>query len=154
MDCRGGLVFCLLFFTAEGKLIAQKLCPDGKLPLSCFANPCEVNSCPAYPLAECRANYCGGCSAEYYVEGQRVDCSVCRNGDPPEKCDNQCKYARPAPGYKCVAEYCCGCSIKFVELCAKECLIHPCARTVCESGLRCQPNFCDCSAQCVTLTKG
>ena len=54
------------------------LCPDGNDPVTCFAAPCDVSTCSAYPNAECIDNYCGGCSAEYYVDGKKVDCKTTR----------------------------------------------------------------------------
>lgn len=57
-------------------------CDEGVQEVNCFANPCDVNSCDAYPKADCVANYCGGCNAEFYVNGKMVDCSV------PSTCDS------------------------------------------------------------------
>lgn len=37
-------------------------CPDGSLPVNCFADPCKFKSCPRG--ATCHSNYCGGCNAE------------------------------------------------------------------------------------------
>merc|ERR1719297_389122 len=31
----------------------------------CFADPCNINTCPAYPDASCTSNYCGGCNAVF-----------------------------------------------------------------------------------------
>ena len=45
-------------------------------PVQCFVDPCEVAKCPAYPGAECVPNYCGGCSADFFVNGELVDCSA------------------------------------------------------------------------------
>ena len=36
----------------------------------CFADPCTVTRCPAYPDARCLANYCGGCNAVFYDENE------------------------------------------------------------------------------------
>ena len=47
-------------------------CPEGYV--ECLVDPCLVNSCPSYPNAECEANYCGGCYADYYINGELVDC--------------------------------------------------------------------------------
>ena len=43
-------------------------CPGGVPLLRCFVDPCERASCPAYPKARCRTNYCGRCAAEFYGE--------------------------------------------------------------------------------------
>ncbi|XP_006815798.1 uncharacterized protein LOC100375670 [Saccoglossus kowalevskii] len=64
-------------------------CPDGQLPTQCTTNPCQVSQCASHPNAECHANYCGGCFAEFYDEyGMKVNCNdivcsdtiVCYNG--------------------------------------------------------------------------
>jgi len=46
-----------------------------EFPVECFADPCEVGECPAYPEAECVANYCDGCWADFYINGELLDCS-------------------------------------------------------------------------------
>jgi len=38
--------------------------------------------CDAYPDAECVANYCGGCFADFYMGGEKVDCDK-----PPVTCE-------------------------------------------------------------------
>ncbi|MFQ6610109.1 MAG: hypothetical protein ACE5D7_04840, partial [Fidelibacterota bacterium] len=42
----------------------------------CFIDPCEVTACDYYPDAECVSDYCGGCYADFYVDGELVDCAV------------------------------------------------------------------------------
>lgn len=37
----------------------QGQCPPGTPQVRCFADPCSVNRCPAYPHARCVSNYCG-----------------------------------------------------------------------------------------------
>lgn len=32
--------------------------------------------CPAFPAATCEANYCGGCNADWFVNGHKVDCNA------------------------------------------------------------------------------
>ena len=49
-------------------------CAPGVYLMRCTAIPCDVNDCPAYPRAECRNNYCGGCNAEFFVNNRKVDC--------------------------------------------------------------------------------
>ncbi|KAL3885493.1 hypothetical protein ACJMK2_025546 [Sinanodonta woodiana] len=49
-------------------------CPDGSHEVQCITNPCEVARCPAYPEANCVANYCQGCNAVFFVHGKEVDC--------------------------------------------------------------------------------
>jgi len=45
-------------------------------PVSCVADPCEVDSdCEINTPVECIANYCGGCYADFYdLDGNIVDC--------------------------------------------------------------------------------
>jgi len=42
----------------------------------CFIDPCEVTSCEYYPEAECVADYCGGCFANFYIDGDMIDCGI------------------------------------------------------------------------------
>ena len=49
-------------------------------PLDCFVDPCSVSNCYSYPEAECVANYCGGCWADYYLDNELIQCGV------PEGC--------------------------------------------------------------------
>jgi hypothetical protein len=44
------------------------------MPVDCFADPCLVSECSSYPDAECVANYCGGCWADYYLNGDLIYC--------------------------------------------------------------------------------
>ena len=46
-----------------------------QIPVSCFVDPCMVNECTSYPDAECVANYCDGCWADYYLNGELLNCS-------------------------------------------------------------------------------
>ncbi len=48
--------------------------------VDCFVDPCEVSSCSDYPLAECVSNFCDGCWADYYVNGELVFCNT------PDEC--------------------------------------------------------------------
>lgn len=43
--------------------------------VNCFVDPCSVEKCPAFPHATCVSNYCGGCNAEFYVKGKKVNCN-------------------------------------------------------------------------------
>ena len=47
---------------------------DCQWPVSCFADPCAVSECTSYPGAECVANYCEGCWADYYLNGELINC--------------------------------------------------------------------------------
>ena len=43
-------------------------------PVSCFVEPCTVSNCSSSDSAECSANYCGGCYADYYQEDELITC--------------------------------------------------------------------------------
>ena len=43
-------------------------------PVSCFVEPCTVSNCSSNDGAECAANYCGGCYADYYRDDQLITC--------------------------------------------------------------------------------
>ena len=49
---------------------------DCQWPVSCFADPCAVSECTSYPGAECVANYCEGCWADYYLNGELINCDL------------------------------------------------------------------------------
>jgi len=53
--------------------------PDQPLSL-CKTDPCDVNTCPAYPNARCKADFCGGCNARFFVGDKEVTDS-CGNSD-------------------------------------------------------------------------
>ena len=44
-------------------------CPGCTKPANCPTNPCRYSSCPNFPSAKCRSDYCGGCNARYYLWG-------------------------------------------------------------------------------------
>ena len=46
-----------------------------QIPVSCLVDPCMVSECTSYPDAECVANYCDGCWADYYLNGELINCS-------------------------------------------------------------------------------
>ena len=54
-------------------------CAKGVPLVFCASNPCDSKRCSAYPNAECKANYCGGCNAEFFVDDKKVDCSASLN---------------------------------------------------------------------------
>ena len=49
---------------------------DCQIPVNCFVDPCLVSECTSYPDAECVANYCGGCWADYYLDGEQINCDL------------------------------------------------------------------------------
>ncbi|PIK34290.1 secreted protein, partial [Apostichopus japonicus] len=87
------------------------VCPDGSVIIACKAAPCHVTTCSAYPEAECVNNYCGGCFADWYVDGQLVDC----DGGCTDTIFNcfvrPCQFATCAahPEATCEDNYCGGC---------------------------------------------
>ena len=48
-------------------------CPCLEGYVECFVDPCEVTDCPALPYATCEADYCGGCNANFYQNGELVN---------------------------------------------------------------------------------
>ncbi len=49
-------------------------CTNGKQPVNCFVDPCQVSGCPS---GECESNYCGGCNAEFYDGNGNQTCTPC-----------------------------------------------------------------------------
>ena len=66
----------LLFSISEGPKTASaaRQCPDDKPVVHCVSNPCSVAKCLAFPGAECRPNFCGGCNAEFFLGGAKINC--------------------------------------------------------------------------------
>ena len=48
-------------------------CADQDI-VRCLVDPCQNSSCEAFPNAICKANMCFSCTAEYFVDGNKVDC--------------------------------------------------------------------------------
>ncbi|XP_065177824.1 uncharacterized protein LOC135808547 [Sycon ciliatum] len=76
------------------------LCPDGRPQVNCLVNPC-IRPCDAFPLARCEPDYCGGCSARYYVAaGDAGEVEVmCTVGTvaPPQETEAPGTRQPPAP---------------------------------------------------------
>jgi len=52
-------------------------CPPDKPMVACFANPCSVTKCAAFPNAQCTAEFCGGCHAIFSDDyGNPVNCAA------------------------------------------------------------------------------
>ena len=47
-------------------------CPPDKPPVNCFVNPCKFAKCPAHPNARCVSDFCGGCNARFFEDGEEV----------------------------------------------------------------------------------
>ena len=82
-----------------------KLSNNCQYAVDCFQDPCLVESCPSYPSADCVANYCGGCHADFYnTNGQLItDCEVTSScpGENPSGCfQNGCP-----DGYECIDDW-------------------------------------------------
>ena len=67
-----GIDYSNSFYNSYSECYYQCSCPEGWV--DCFIDPCEMENCPSYPNAECIANYCGGCNAEWFVNGEQVFC--------------------------------------------------------------------------------
>lgn len=66
---------CLRILFSVVALVSIAVCP-GYLPIVyCDANPCENAYCPSHRTAVCRPNYCGSCTAEWFVGETQVKCS-------------------------------------------------------------------------------
>ena len=47
-------------------------CPDCTAPVQCLVDPCDVTTCPAFPEAKCRSDFCGGCNAHFFIRKREV----------------------------------------------------------------------------------
>ncbi|XP_078000283.1 uncharacterized protein LOC144452853 isoform X2 [Glandiceps talaboti] len=103
-------------------------CPQGVDVIRCAIHPCDVTDCPKFPNAQCRANYCGGCNAEFYdLYGNKVDCRLgvkgeldeyygCDPGVPIVACKvDPCLVATcpRVPNARCKFNFCGGCNTEF-----------------------------------------
>ena len=74
VDIEGDTVQCVECEAINVTSIA--ISDDCQMPVACFADPCEVSECISYPDAECVANYCEGCWADYYLNGELINCDL------------------------------------------------------------------------------
>ena len=90
----------------------ETACPDGTQPVSCFSDPCSSSTCPAKPRAQCKANYCGGCNAVWFVGTTQLSADDCTVSENPSGTDEPvCCMAMTAECLACSArktkeEYC------------------------------------------------
>lgn len=70
--CEFSHAFCQWFnILLQTTALMVSPCPRGQV-YNCFVDPCQVSTCPNFPSATCRADYCGGCFARWYLYGQEV----------------------------------------------------------------------------------
>jgi hypothetical protein len=102
-------------------------CTDGSQPVNCLVDPCQVDSCDVEG-AECRANYCGGCNAEWYDPSGVLVCtdptSACNYDDPQRSYVARSPTACQTVRFACAAgrqpffdECGCGCEVSSPTAC-------------------------------------
>ena len=139
-------------------------CPNCTLPFNCLVDPCEVTRCPAFPDAKCRADYCGGCNARFFVgKGKRelevtgrcneitpcsqrggkdigINCGRGTSGECPG--DSYCDI-HPADRF---ATCCCNNTAAFCPNCTQpfNCLVDPCQTESCPAfpAAKCRSEYC------------
>merc|ERR1712184_196698 len=68
------LTTCLvLLFATFISAKPTKFSPLCENQVNCFVDPCQVSKCEGYPDATCVADYCGGCFARWYSNGQLLN---------------------------------------------------------------------------------
>ena len=72
VDIEGDTVQCIECEALNVTSIA--ISDECQMPVYCFVDPCLVSECSSYPDAECVANYCGNCWADYYLYGELINC--------------------------------------------------------------------------------
>nr|XP_039265115.1 kielin/chordin-like protein isoform X1 [Styela clava]XP_039265116.1 kielin/chordin-like protein isoform X2 [Styela clava] len=99
------------------------LCPDGKPPVNCARDPCQGATCPAVSDADCRANYCGGCNADFYIGNRKLADHLCikKESCPPHMPQAGCfspsggsclgQTCRLVPDAECYIDGCGGCKV-------------------------------------------
>ncbi len=71
--CAGGLYYSTSSTQSYAACyLAGSPCPPDKPLVYCFADPCEVTTCPAFPNAKCVSDFCGGCNARFFEGGKEV----------------------------------------------------------------------------------
>ena len=74
VDIEGDTVLCIECEAIN--VTSIEISDECEFPVACFANPCEVSECTSYPDAACVANYCEGCWADYYLDGELINCDL------------------------------------------------------------------------------
>jgi len=74
VDIEGDTIQCVECEAINVSSIA--ISNECQMPVNCFADPCIVSECSSYPDAACVANYCGGCWADYYLNGELIYCDL------------------------------------------------------------------------------
>ncbi|XP_078582341.1 kielin/chordin-like protein isoform X2 [Branchiostoma floridae x Branchiostoma japonicum] len=114
-------------------------CPCDTEYVICRRNPCAGLTCPAFPQAECRVDFCGTCTAVWFVGNRIVNCDGCsQNGEEhgegsswqPEPCQSctcqmgrvlcapiicpppRCRNPVSVPGECCPSPACTDCEYK------------------------------------------
>ena len=59
------------------------VCPDGIPEMTCEDDPCREAMCPSNSSAVCKPNFCGSCTAEWFVGDERIQCNA---NDVPGVC--------------------------------------------------------------------
>merc|ERR1712110_441299 len=123
------LTTCLvLLFATFISAKPTKFNPLCENQVNCFVNPCQVSKCEGYPDATCVADYCGGCFARWYSNGQLLnDCNAAGAlsrrsiSTTTTKCQqvycfvDPCAFAKceKHPEAVCKSNYCGGCNAWF-----------------------------------------
>lgn len=73
-DCPGSKKCCSngCGTTCENPVNGPEGCPPGVPVGNCFADPCDVTQCHAFPKAKCVSDFCGGCNAKFFLGGKEV----------------------------------------------------------------------------------
>ncbi|XP_055346524.1 uncharacterized protein LOC129594003 [Paramacrobiotus metropolitanus] len=101
----------LIIITTAGLTAGRIGCPNGQPVYNCLRSPCSVSSCPAFPGAECRDDYCGGCNARYYVNNRQVNCAS-SGAVSRRKREEHCPFVKcpppdiPCPHSPCANQHC------------------------------------------------
>lgn len=111
MLCIVGCAALLLEIAAAATEAPRPSCTEGVF--NCLVNPCDDGrSCRAYPMATCTPNYCGGCNAEFVLDGTDVTAGCDSECPPPPTgstglCFEGCSADNPCPaGRLCCSNGC------------------------------------------------
>ena len=130
---------------AGGRVPAQYGLKQCKDTVACVEDPCQVNTCPEFPDAECISDFCGGCNARFFEGFKEVtkkcqSSKVCTNiGTVTEvKCDTADQCPGTAICDTASGTCCCG-ETQFA------CIIPPCDSATCPNhpDATCVDEFCN-----------
>ncbi|KAK3104100.1 hypothetical protein FSP39_024411 [Pinctada imbricata] len=77
--------------------IPKALCPPGVPIFNCLVDPCSIATCPKYPTANCRDDFCGGCNARWFIGDTEVTKKCDKGIQNQDKTGSKANKQKPPP---------------------------------------------------------